>query len=154
MNWIDEVNFNEEGLVPVIVQDVKTSRVLMLGWANREALESTVATGRGVYFSRSRGQVWCKGESSGNHQVVVGMQLATGWPVRHLPRGPAGRRRVPYGTCELLLARTRAGRLARVRACRARARGHVRKMTSSRVEILEFVKMRGNPPFASKPIPK
>lgn len=49
MNWIDEVNFNEEGLVPVIVQDVKTSRVLMLGWANREALESTVATGRGVY---------------------------------------------------------------------------------------------------------
>mgnify|MGYP000694873124 CR=1 FL=1 len=61
MNWIDEVNFNEEGLVPVIVQDVKTSRVLMLGWANREALESTVATGRGVYFSRSRGQVWCKG---------------------------------------------------------------------------------------------
>ena len=63
MNWIDEVNFNEEGLVPVIVQDVKTSRVLMLGWANREALESTVATGRGVYFSRSRGQVWCKGES-------------------------------------------------------------------------------------------
>lgn len=77
MNWIDEVNFNEEGLVPVIVQDVKTSRVLMLGWANREALESTVATGRGVYFSRSRGQVWCKGESSGNHQVVVGMQLAT-----------------------------------------------------------------------------
>ena len=81
MNWIDEVNFNEEGLVPVIVQDVKTSRVLMLGWANREALESTVATGRGVYFSRSRGQVWCKGESSGNHQVVVGMQLATdGYP--------------------------------------------------------------------------
>lgn len=77
MNWIDEVNFNEEGLVPVIVQDVKTSRVLMLGWANREALESTVATGRGVYFSRSRGQIWCKGESSGNHQVVVGMQLAT-----------------------------------------------------------------------------
>ena len=71
MNWIDEVNFNEEGLVPVIVQDVKTSRVLMLGWANREALESTVATGRGVYFSRSRGQVWCKGESSGNPQGGV-----------------------------------------------------------------------------------
>ena len=88
MNWIDEVNFNEEGLVPVIVQDVKTSRVLMLGWANREALESTVATGRGVYFSRSRGQVWCKGESSGNHQVVVGMQLATdGQSVIYRPQG-------------------------------------------------------------------
>ena len=77
MSWIDEVNFNEEGLVPVIVQDAKTNRVLMLGWASREALESTVATGRGVYFSRSRGQVWCKGGSSGNYQVVMGMELAT-----------------------------------------------------------------------------
>lgn len=53
MNWIDEVNFNEEGLVPVIVQDVKTSRVLMLGWANREALESTVATGVAASTSRA-----------------------------------------------------------------------------------------------------
>ena len=88
MNWIDEVNFNEEGLVPVIVQDVKTSRVLMLGWANREALESTVATGRGVYFSRSRGQVWCKGESSGNHQVAVGMASpsSTAWTRRAASR--------------------------------------------------------------------
>lgn len=41
MSWIDEVNFDEEGLVPVVVQDVKTSRVLMLGWANKEALECT-----------------------------------------------------------------------------------------------------------------
>lgn len=77
MSWIDEVHFNEEGLVPVIVQDAETHRVLMFAWANKEALEETVATGRGVYFSRSRDQVWCKGKSSGNEQRVLGMQLDT-----------------------------------------------------------------------------
>ena len=141
MNWIDEVNFNEEGLVPVIVQDVKTSRVLMLGWANREALESTVATGRGVYFSRSRGQVWCKGESSGNHQVVVGMQLATDGQSVIYRVDPQGGVASHTGHASCYWRELVPG-------------GHVRKMTSSRVEILEFVKMRGNPPFASKPIPK
>ena len=75
MTWIDEIQFNEEGLVPVIVQDAKTERVLMFAWANREALEQTVATGKGVYFSKSRNQVWVKGASSGNDQNVVGMQL-------------------------------------------------------------------------------
>jgi len=75
MAWTDEIHFDEEGLVPVIVQDAKTERVLMFGWANREALERTVATGKGVYFSKSRGQVWVKGASSGNEQHVVGMQL-------------------------------------------------------------------------------
>lgn len=75
MTWIEEVQFNEEGLVPVIVQDAKTERVLMFAWANREALEQTVATGKGVYFSKSRNQVWVKGDSSGNDQNVVAMQL-------------------------------------------------------------------------------
>ena len=75
MTWIEEVQFNEEGLVPVIVQDAKTERVLMFAWANREALEQTVATGKGVYFSKSRNQVWVKGGSSGNDQNVVAMQL-------------------------------------------------------------------------------
>ena len=75
MSWIDEVHFNEAGLVPVIAQDMETGRVLMLAWANREALEETAATGRGVYFSRSRHSVWRKGESSGNVQFVHGMEL-------------------------------------------------------------------------------
>lgn len=75
MGWIDEVRFNEDGLVPVIAQDAASGRVLMLGWANRQALEETAATGRGVYFSRSRNQVWYKGGSSGNEQRVLGMEL-------------------------------------------------------------------------------
>lgn len=75
MTWIEEVQFNEEGLVPVIVQDAKTERVLMFAWANREALEQTVATGKGVYFSKSRNQIWVKGGSSGNGQNVLAMQL-------------------------------------------------------------------------------
>ena len=68
MNWLDEVVFNETGLVPVITQDAQSGRVLMLAWANREALAETISTGRGVYFSRSRGKLWRKGEESGNIQ--------------------------------------------------------------------------------------
>jgi phosphoribosyl-AMP cyclohydrolase len=61
--------------VPVIAQDADSGRVLMLAWANREALLETVATGRGVYFSRSRGKLWRKGESSGNVQIVRSVEL-------------------------------------------------------------------------------
>ena len=73
--WIESVSFNEDGLVPVIVQDAANARVLMMAWANREALEETVRTGRGVYFSRSRGRLWRKGEESGNVQLVKEVRL-------------------------------------------------------------------------------
>ena len=73
--WIDEVRFNEQGLVTVIAQDAATGRVLMLAWADREALEETARTGRGVYFSRSRQAIWRKGESSGNMQKVHEVRL-------------------------------------------------------------------------------
>lgn len=73
--WIDEVTFNDAGLVPVIAQDKDSGRVLMLAWANKEALEETVRTGRGVYFSRSRQKLWRKGEESGNVQKVHEVRL-------------------------------------------------------------------------------
>lgn len=73
--WIESVSFNEDGLVPVIVQDAVNARVLMMAWANREALEETVRTGRGVYFSRSRNRLWRKGEESGNVQLVKEVRL-------------------------------------------------------------------------------
>ena len=73
--WLDEVQFNEKGLVPVIAQHKESGRVLMLAWANREALQETVETGRGVYFSRSRGKLWRKGEESGNVQLVSEVRL-------------------------------------------------------------------------------
>ena len=69
--WLDEVKFDDRGLVPVVAQDVETGRVLMLAWANAQALEETVRTARGVYFSRSRGKLWRKGETSGNVQHIV-----------------------------------------------------------------------------------
>lgn len=75
MSWLESVEFSDKGLVPVIAQDAQSGRVLMLAWANAEALEETVRTGRGVYFSRSRGKLWRKGEESGNVQLVREVRL-------------------------------------------------------------------------------
>jgi phosphoribosyl-AMP cyclohydrolase len=65
---LDGLRFDDRGLIPVIVQDVQTNDVLMFAWANREALERTVAEGRMVYWSRSRGELWRKGDTSGHVQ--------------------------------------------------------------------------------------
>lgn len=73
--FVDEIHFDSKGLVPVIAQDAQDGTVLMLAWANKEALEETVKTGRGTYFSRSRSKLWRKGEESGNYQVVSDILL-------------------------------------------------------------------------------
>ncbi|MFK7964212.1 MAG: phosphoribosyl-AMP cyclohydrolase [Burkholderiaceae bacterium] len=73
--WLDEVRFNSAGLVCAIAQDVTTRRNLMVAWMNREALAETVATGRVVYFSRSRQKLWRKGEESGNTQRLREIRL-------------------------------------------------------------------------------
>lgn len=70
-NWLNEVVWDEQGLVPVIAQDVKSGEVLMFAWMNREALEKTQASGEAVYWSRSRRKLWHKGEESGYTQKVV-----------------------------------------------------------------------------------
>ncbi len=70
MNWLDQVSWNENGLVPVIAQDYKTGKVLMFAWMNREALLLTNDTKQTVYFSRSRNKLWRKGEESGHTQKV------------------------------------------------------------------------------------
>ena len=75
MNWLGEVKWNEQGLVPAIAQDAKTGEVLMVAWMNREALEETAATRRGVYWSRSRKKLWRKGEESGHAQEIDGIYL-------------------------------------------------------------------------------
>ena len=62
------LSFDEQGLVPVVAQDAETGEVLMLAWANREALERTLAEGRMVYWSRTRQELWRKGDTSGNVQ--------------------------------------------------------------------------------------
>ncbi|MFQ5465090.1 MAG: bifunctional phosphoribosyl-AMP cyclohydrolase/phosphoribosyl-ATP diphosphatase HisIE [Thermodesulfobacteriota bacterium] len=67
---MEEIRFDASGLVPAIAQDAATLQVLMLAYMNREALEKTVSTGRAHYWSRSRGELWLKGETSGNFQQV------------------------------------------------------------------------------------
>lgn len=67
---LDAVAFDDRGLVPAIVQEASTGAVLMMAWMNRESLERTLTTGRTWFWSRSRGELWCKGESSGDRQYV------------------------------------------------------------------------------------
>lgn len=69
------LKWNDQGLVPAIAQDWQSGEVLMLAWMNREALELTVREGRAVYWSRSRGALWRKGESSGHVQQVHELRL-------------------------------------------------------------------------------
>ena len=75
MNWLDEVKWDAQGLVPVITQEASTGDVLMFAWMNREALKKTAELGRAVYFSRSRGKLWFKGEESGHVQTVQDIRL-------------------------------------------------------------------------------
>lgn len=70
-----EFAFNDDGLIPVIAQQHDTGEVLMLAWMNRAALDETIATGRVCYYSRSRGKLWRKGESSGQIQKLVELRL-------------------------------------------------------------------------------
>jgi phosphoribosyl-AMP cyclohydrolase len=69
--FIQSINFNSDGLIPVIAQDFESKDVLMLAWMNEEALRLSIETGRGTYYSRSRSKLWVKGEESGNTQQVV-----------------------------------------------------------------------------------
>jgi len=68
--WLDAIRWDDKGLVPVIAQEHGTGDVLMFAWMNREALQKTAELGRAVYFSRSRGKLWFKGEESGHVQNV------------------------------------------------------------------------------------
>lgn len=73
--WLDEIKWSAEGLVPAIAQEAGSGRVLMVAWMNREALQETAASGRAVYWSRSRNTLWRKGEESGHVQRVREMRL-------------------------------------------------------------------------------
>lgn len=70
LEWLNEVAFNADGLVPAIAQDAATGDILMMAWMNRESLALTASEGKAVYWSRSRGKLWRKGESSGHEQQV------------------------------------------------------------------------------------
>lgn len=75
MGWLDAVNWNADGVVPAIAQEADSGRVLTQAWMNREALERTAATREAHYWSRSRGRLWRKGETSGHVQRVREIRL-------------------------------------------------------------------------------
>jgi phosphoribosyl-AMP cyclohydrolase len=75
MNWLETIKWDAQGLVPAIAQEQGTGDVLMFAYMNREALQKTAQLKRAVYFSRSRGKLWFKGEESGHVQTVHDIRL-------------------------------------------------------------------------------
>ncbi len=74
-DWLDAIRWTEDGLVPAIAQDADTGDILMMAWMNRESLRLTAEEGHAVYWSRSRGKLWRKGETSGHQQVIRDIRL-------------------------------------------------------------------------------
>lgn len=75
MNWLDEIRFDENGLIPAIAQDANSGKILMMAWMNRESLELTAEKQQAVYWSRSRAKLWHKGEESGHTQNIVDIRF-------------------------------------------------------------------------------
>jgi phosphoribosyl-AMP cyclohydrolase len=75
MDWLSQVAWDAQGLVPVIAQEQGSKDILMVAWMNREALQETARTGQAVYYSRSRQKLWRKGEESGHVQQVHEIRL-------------------------------------------------------------------------------
>ncbi|MBL8488476.1 MAG: phosphoribosyl-AMP cyclohydrolase [Rhodocyclaceae bacterium] len=73
--WLNQVKWDDQGLVPAISQDAKTGEILMVAWMNREALELTAKEGRAIFWSRSRKKLWRKGEESGHVQTLHEVRL-------------------------------------------------------------------------------
>ena len=92
MNNAIELKFNHHGLIPAVLQDYYTRQVLMVAYMNKEALDKTLETGKATFWSRSRKELWTKGETSGNYQEVVAIDYdcdADTLLVQVLPKGPA-----------------------------------------------------------------
>ena len=75
MSYLDDIKWDNDGLLPAIAQDAKTGRILMMAWMNSEALELTVNENRAIYWSRSRQKLWRKGEESGHLQELIELRL-------------------------------------------------------------------------------
>ena len=75
MSYLEDIKWDNDGLLPAIAQDAETGRILMMAWMNREALELTVNENRAIYWSRSRQKLWRKGEESGHLQELIELRL-------------------------------------------------------------------------------
>jgi len=74
-DWLDQIHWNADGLVPAIAQDHSSGKVLMVAWMNKEALQLTAEHKHAVYWSRSRNKLWHKGEESGYQQKIIDIRL-------------------------------------------------------------------------------
>ncbi len=74
-DWLNSIRWTEDGLVPAIAQDAETGDILMMAWMNAESLRLSAEEGHAVYWSRSRGKLWRKGETSGHQQVIRDIRL-------------------------------------------------------------------------------
>ncbi|TGN40603.1 phosphoribosyl-AMP cyclohydrolase [Marinobacter confluentis] len=74
-DWLNEIRWNQDGLIPAIAQDAESGDILMMAWMNAESLQLTATEGQAIYWSRSRGKLWRKGETSGHQQVVHEIRL-------------------------------------------------------------------------------
>ena len=75
LQWLDDIKWTDDGLVPVIAQDAASGKVMMFAWMNRESLQLSVEEGRAIYWSRSRKKLWRKGEESGHVQRIQDIRL-------------------------------------------------------------------------------
>ena len=107
-----QVQFNDQGLVPAIVQEADAGQVLMVAWMNAEALQHTIETGKATFYSRSRGKMWVKGESSGHVMHVRELRVDCDQDVVLLRVDPAGPAcHVGYPTCFYRAHDAKAGKL-------------------------------------------
>ncbi|MFY9178810.1 MAG: phosphoribosyl-AMP cyclohydrolase [Venatoribacter sp.] len=74
-NWLEQIKWNEQGLIPAIAQDHQTGEILMMAWMNKESLELSIKESRAIYYSRSRQKLWRKGEQSGHVQKLYEVRL-------------------------------------------------------------------------------
>ncbi|MBV1950862.1 MAG: phosphoribosyl-AMP cyclohydrolase [Cycloclasticus sp.] len=74
-NWLDQLRWDDKGLIPAIAQDHQSGKILMVAWMNQEALQLTAEQGHAVYWSRSRNKLWHKGEESGHQQIIRDIRL-------------------------------------------------------------------------------
>ena len=102
--WLNRIKWDENGLVPVIAQEMGSNDVLMFAWMNRDALARTVELGQAVYWSRSRKKLWHKGEESGHFQQVHEMRLDCDEDVLLLKSNSGGRSGLPYGKAFLFFS--------------------------------------------------
>ena len=75
LQWLDDIKWTDDGLVPVIAQDAASGKVMMFAWMNRESLQLSITEGRAIYWSRSRKKLWRKGEESGHVQRIKDVRL-------------------------------------------------------------------------------